>query len=139
MSKPGSTAKLLWGIGLFLLGWAVVGGMLLRKSANDYTARTYTRMEIQQISTALTKFQTEAGALPEGGPPSLFRALAGSNSPHPIFFVSSHTNASGEALDFWGTPYHLERSDGTNFVVTSAGKNKTFGDADDVGLTEPGK
>jgi len=37
-----------------------------------------------------------------------------------------------EIVDSWGTPYKIEFSQQTNFIIRSAGKNKIFGDADDI-------
>ncbi|MDB6026204.1 MAG: hypothetical protein JWM68_2427 [Verrucomicrobiales bacterium] len=139
MSKPISKAKLLWGFGLFLVGWAVVGGMIMIKTANDFTARSYARVEIQQISTAFTKLTAAGSAIPDAENSSLFRALAGSNSSQTAFFISRHTNVMGEVLDYWGTPYRIEKSGATNFTVSSAGKNKSFGDDDDVLLDSAAK
>ncbi len=35
-------------------------------------------------------------------------------------------------VDTWGTPYQIEFFQQTNFVISSAGKDKLFGDKDDV-------
>ena len=35
-------------------------------------------------------------------------------------------------VDAWQTPYKIELFGQTNFVVHSAGKDKIFGDADDI-------
>lgn len=43
-----------------------------------------------------------------------------------------NTNAAGELVDFWQTPYRIELAGPTNFVICSAGKDKKFGDADDI-------
>jgi hypothetical protein len=42
------------------------------------------------------------------------------------------TNGAGELLDGWATPYRIEFIDRSNFVIRSAGKNRTFGDKDDI-------
>ena len=42
------------------------------------------------------------------------------------------TNTVGEILDFWNVPYRIVPAGPTNFIVHSAGKNRTFGDADDI-------
>jgi hypothetical protein len=42
------------------------------------------------------------------------------------------TNNAGQLIDPWGTPYEII-FEPTNYVtIRSAGKNKTFGDEDDV-------
>ena len=35
-------------------------------------------------------------------------------------------------VDPWETPYQIEFSKQTNFIIRSAGKDKIFGDADDI-------
>ena len=42
------------------------------------------------------------------------------------------TNSSGELLDSWGTPYRIEITVQTNYIIRSAGKDGTFGDKDDI-------
>jgi len=42
------------------------------------------------------------------------------------------TNAEGELLDGWAMPYRIEIIFQTNCVIRSAGKNRTFGDKDDI-------
>ena len=44
----------------------------------------------------------------------------------------ARTNAAGEPVDLWQTPYRIELAGPTNFVIHSAGKNQKFGDADDI-------
>lgn len=35
-------------------------------------------------------------------------------------------------VDPWGTPYQIDFFQQTNFVIRSAGKNRKFGDTDDI-------
>ena len=42
------------------------------------------------------------------------------------------TNVSGEVSDIWQIPYRIELVAPTNFIIRSAGKDKTFGDSDDI-------
>jgi len=42
------------------------------------------------------------------------------------------TNSEGELLDGWATPYRIEFIDRSTFVIRSAGKNRVFGDRDDI-------
>lgn len=48
------------------------------------------------------------------------------------YSFTSYTNASGELIDIWQTPYRIELIGPTNFIIRSAGKNQKFGDADDI-------
>ena len=47
-------------------------------------------------------------------------------------FSDSHTNAQGEILDPWNTPFQVEIVGQTNFILRSAGPNKNIGDADNI-------
>jgi len=47
-----------------------------------------------------------------------------------LFFKS--INSQGELLDVWQTPYQIKILAQTNFIIRSAGKDKIFGDADDI-------
>ena len=42
------------------------------------------------------------------------------------------TNSTGEVIDIWETPYRIELVGQTKFVIRSAGRNRTFGDKDDI-------
>jgi hypothetical protein len=41
-------------------------------------------------------------------------------------------NQAGELLDPWGTPYAISFSSTNSFVISSAGKDKIFGDKDAI-------
>jgi hypothetical protein len=60
-----------------------------------------------------------------------------------INFGSDGVNLNGELLDFWRTPYRIEITIQTNYVIRSAGKNQILGDKDDIVLesvkAEPAK
>ena len=43
-----------------------------------------------------------------------------------------NTNKTGEVVDVWDTPYRIELVGRTNFIINSAGKNRKFGDQDDI-------
>jgi len=45
---------------------------------------------------------------------------------------TTHTNALGELIDIWQTPFQIKLAGETNFIISSAGPNKKFGDADDI-------
>ena len=52
-------------------------------------------------------------------------------SAHENYFPFT-TNDAGEVIDLWGTPFQIKLVGPTNFIVRSAGKNRKFGDADDI-------
>lgn len=43
-----------------------------------------------------------------------------------------HTNASGELIDIWQTPFQITFVEQTNFIVRSAGPDRQFGNSDDI-------
>ena len=45
---------------------------------------------------------------------------------------TTRTNALGEIIDIWQTPFQIKFLGQTNFIINSAGPNKIFGDADDI-------
>jgi hypothetical protein len=92
-----------------------------------------------QIATALKSYLITYGVLPVGDTESVERILAGENlhgrNPQKTSFflvfkqTAEHPN---EMVDPWGTSYEIEFLPQTNFVIRSAGKDKIFGDADDI-------
>jgi len=99
---------------------------------------------ITTVRIAATKSEETAIAaklkqLLSSTPPPLFsdnqaihRAVLASTDTNVPIFKPRWTNAAGEALDMWGTPYQIQIVHGTNFVIRSAGKNCILGDKDDV-------
>jgi hypothetical protein len=65
--------------------------------------------------------------------------LSGDNPLKITFFVSGawNTNSSGEFVDPWQTPYKLTVESTNRVTIRSAGKNKVFGDDDDVEMSVP--
>jgi hypothetical protein len=45
---------------------------------------------------------------------------------------TTRTNAAGEPVDIWQTPYQFELVGQTNFIIRSAGQDQKFGDQDDM-------
>ena len=45
---------------------------------------------------------------------------------------TTRTNAMGEIIDIWQTPFQIKSVEQTNLIICSAGPNKIFGDADDI-------
>jgi hypothetical protein len=91
-----------------------------------------TKRELQSIASALDKYFTTSNSFPAGDSAAMLRTLIGSNSAGTIFLNPRKTNASGEMLDMWSTPYRIEIAGQTNTVMRSAGPNRRFGDKDDI-------
>ena len=82
---------------------------------------------------ALKQFGIKYGRLPVGDNASIIRNLSGTNSDESIFMaLLPETNSAGEIFDAWKAPFKIEIVAKTNFIIRSSGKDKIFGDADDI-------
>jgi hypothetical protein len=84
--------------------------------------------EIKKIADALNKRNAEAGNLTNIDANFILYALFNTNT----FLYSYRTNVNGDVLDVLGTPYKIEFAGHTNFIIYSAGRDRKFGDADDI-------
>jgi hypothetical protein len=85
-----------------------------------------THSDLHGISFLLEQRAATIGTLSNMRNGSVFTTFLGTNC------YLNRTNAQGEILDLWNTPYKIEIVGQINFIVRSAGPNKKFGDADDV-------
>jgi hypothetical protein len=114
-------------LGCFLL--CFIAGLLL--PANPPRAKAMilkTRSDERLMSLLLGERASEAGGLTNINNEFVLNSLFATNQSQ--FWLN--TNATGEVIDIWQTPYRIELVGRTNFVVRSAGKDKIFGDADDI-------
>jgi len=91
-------------------------------------------MEIRSFVTVMESYKDEFGTYPTGDNSTIFGALRG-NNPKKLVFLKVHPrsiSADGAFVDPWKTPYEIKVSSTNSVSVRSAGKNKRFGDADDV-------
>lgn len=92
------------------------------------------RMEERQLLLSMQNYRDTFGSYPAGEVTNILRTLGGEN-PKKLKFINlgiQSTNASGEFIDPWKTPYRIV-FDGTNRVtISSAGIDRVFGDADDI-------
>jgi type II secretory pathway pseudopilin PulG len=93
-----------------------------------------TRLEEVELANAVTLYQTAFQQYPAAENASLTKALDGSNPQQLIILKldASSTNAQGELIDLWGTPYRFAFNSTNSFTITSAGSNRAFGDNDDI-------
>ena len=90
-------------------------------------------MDIASLVGAIKGYESECGAVPTGERSNVVKLLSGYNSKKIQFLVLRQTlEHPNEMVDPWGTSYQIEFSQQTNFVIRSAGKDKIFGDADDI-------
>jgi type II secretory pathway pseudopilin PulG len=117
-------------LGLALVGlFAILVSLLLPTSGGPTRAKiSLTQIQEREIASALSQYAAKVGGATNIDEKWVFQAVVGSQSfSHPV-----RTNLNGEILDFWDVPYRIVPTGQTNFVVHSAGKNHTFGDADDI-------
>ena len=104
-----------------------------RTKNSDYYLRLQSRWEMSFIAEALKQFEIKNGKFPAGNNVSIIQNSGGTNSDEVVFLnLLAATNSAGEMLDSWKVPFKIEVLAQTNFTIRSAGKDKIFGDADDV-------
>jgi hypothetical protein len=92
------------------------------------------RVVLREIQAEIGYYKYDFGSYPTGDCAQVLRELFG-NNPQKIEFLSPQNmsvNQAGELLDPWGTPYIINFPSTNGFVISSAGKNKVFGDKDDI-------
>jgi hypothetical protein len=117
-------------LGLVVLALFVISVSLLmpEKGGKTRAKIILTRTEEREIASVLSQHASKIGGVTNVGGSWAFQALVSTSS----FSSSDRTNTSGEILDFWDMPYRIELVGRTNFIIRSAGKNRKFGDADDI-------
>ena len=111
----------------FLL-W-LIAEMLFPAGSNRTKAMIIkTRSDEHLLSSLLGEQAGKIGGLTNLNRQFILDSLSAKN--HNQFWIN--TNATGEVIDIWQTPYRIELVGRTNFVISSAGKNRRFGDADDI-------
>jgi hypothetical protein len=86
------------------------------------------------LQAEIGNYKYEFGSYPTGDCAQVFKQLFGDNSKKIEFLRPQNTSAkqAGEFLDPWGRPYSIVFSSTNSFVISSAGKDKIFGDQDDI-------
>lgn len=91
------------------------------------------KMEEVQLSQGLNNYEITFGAYPSRENSNIVKVLAGDNPQKTVFLNFRRTSEyPNEMVDPWGTPYAINFSSTNSFVISSAGKDKVFGDADDI-------
>jgi type II secretory pathway pseudopilin PulG len=92
------------------------------------------KVVLRRLQAEINNYQNEFGSYPTGDCAQVLKKLFGDN-PKKIEFLrppNTFTNQIGEFLDPWGTPYAINFLSTNSFVISSAGKDKIFGDKDDI-------
>jgi hypothetical protein len=92
------------------------------------------RVELSGLEEAIKGYQATYGNFPSGNRVEVIKALMG-NNPRKIQFIcvnAGNLSPNGEYLDPWKTPYAFVFSATNGFILSSAGKDKIWGDQDDL-------
>ena len=90
--------------------------------------------DIVNVALALQAFHAAYGQYPTNDDTAgILGSLSGSNPAQKVFlnYNRSLTQSNNDFLDPWGIPYVIVADNRTNFMIKSAGRNKSFGDKDD--------
>jgi len=93
-----------------------------------------TRNEEAQLANAIAQYNVVFHNYPTSDNAGLTKNLTGEN-PQQLRLINlseTSTNKDGQMVDIWSTPYRFAFHSTNSFIITSAGENRTFGDADDV-------
>jgi hypothetical protein len=118
----------------------VYGGLLIlllwqafRPNIHDRAKAKISRTEMINLDAAMNAFRATYGSYPVGDNAAILGALQGSNTGKMIFLeYPRFINSSGALIDPWKTPYEIKISSTNSVFIRSAGRNKRFGDTDDV-------
>jgi hypothetical protein len=113
---------------LALMIWIVYLIIQSEVRSGRSVAMVKARSDERFISTLLQTQASKAGGLANLDQQFIFSAVF-ADKRSSIWFS---TNTAGELLDVWRTPYQIELTGQTNFVIRSAGPNRHFGDEDDI-------
>lgn len=83
---------------------------------------------MKKIASVLYSSAASKGSLFDLDDNFILQAVFGTNT----LSYSYRTNADGKIHDLWDTPYKIQIFNRTNFIIRSAGRNKVFGDSDDI-------
>jgi hypothetical protein len=129
--KLGKTIIVLGVIGFGLI---LFGLLLTPRSGPPRSKIIRCKVNVMMLHAGIINYQNEFGSYPTGDCAQVLKKLFGDN-PKKIEFLrpqNTFTNQAGEFLDPWGTPYAINFLSTNSFVISSAGKDKIFGDKDDI-------
>jgi len=122
---------------LFILIATVAVGLILPLMRGPAEGILIVKTEMQSLLSALQFYQVEFDRYPSGGSSEILQALLGNNPKKRVFLSigARSTNNTGQFVDPWGTPYEIRVESNNHVIVRSAGKNRSFGDKDDVTMS----
>jgi type II secretory pathway pseudopilin PulG len=108
---------------------------------SPYRTYLHIKMDEEMLLQALNSYRSVYNRYPAGNSFEVLSTLTGNNPQKTVFLNidASSTNNIGEFVDPWQTPFQLTFESTNHVTIRSAGKNKIFGDKDDVELSDPPK
>jgi hypothetical protein len=97
--------------------------------------RFVTIARIQALTAAYASYVADNGSLPkELNNRDFLRALSGANPRKEIYMqFKPNQTTSGKLVDGWGNPLRISYLSNSDVSILSAGADKVFGTADDIG------
>ena len=97
------------------------------------------KIEMRSLLGALRYYEAEYDQYPTGSSSEILQALLGNNPKKKVFLniPERSANNTGEFVDPWATPYRIIFESTNRVTIQSAGKNRIFGDNDDVRISTP--
>jgi len=109
-----------WLIALITI--AMLAAMSLPASGPRPSKIGQCRVDLVFFHVEIENYKSEFGSYPTGNYDQLLKKLSG-DDPHKIESLR---------VDPWGTPFAINFLSTNSFLISSAGPNKKFGDADDI-------
>ena len=96
-------------------------------------------VEATKFRDALIAYSNYFGNYPATEVSAMIATLTGQN-PSNIVFIDldpKNIDAVGQYMDYWRTPYRIGLTDKHSLILCSAGRNRTFGDEDEIVVAQP--
>jgi hypothetical protein len=106
-------------IGIGMILW---GLFLPAETGPTLNKNSRCRVNLMRLRAEIGIYKYEFGSYPTGDYDQVLKKLFGVDPQKIEFF----------RVDPWGTPYAISFSSTNSFVISSAGKDKIFGDSDDI-------
>jgi hypothetical protein len=106
-------------IGIGMILW---GLFLPAETGPTLNKNSRCRVNLMRLRAEIGIYKYEFGSYPTGDYDQVLKKLFGGDPQKIEFF----------RVDPWGTPYAISFSSTNSFVISSAGKDKIFGDSDDI-------
>lgn len=123
----------VWEYFILLLVILFIVGMLFPSPIRSKTKVKIiaTRGQIKSLAFFLNEYNQSNGHLPLGDNSNIAATLSAVFT-NGFLNYPAWTNSNGELVDCWRVPFQIQIAGTTNFIIRSAGKDKIFGDADDI-------